>query len=85
MDEKKFNIGDRVRLESPYGPDDSNEGVEGIVVGYCTSRDDTPGIFVKICDGYKWSVPSRQIIDWLDYKWWKLVKSGGEYCCESLL
>ena len=32
MDEKKFNIGDRVRLESPNGPDDPNEGVEGIVI-----------------------------------------------------
>lgn len=34
MKDKKFNIGDRVRLESPWGPDDPNEGKEGIVVGY---------------------------------------------------
>lgn len=34
MDERKFCIGDCVRLESPWGPDDPNEGVEGIVVGY---------------------------------------------------
>lgn len=33
MDERKFCIGDRVRLESPWGPDDPNEGKEGIVVG----------------------------------------------------
>lgn len=32
MDERKFCIGDRVRLESPWGPDDPNEGKEGIVV-----------------------------------------------------
>lgn len=29
MDERKFCIGDRVRLESPWGPDDPNEGKEG--------------------------------------------------------
>lgn len=33
MKDKKFNIGDCVRLESPWGPGDANEGVEGIVVG----------------------------------------------------
>lgn len=32
MDERKFCIGDRVRLESPWGPDDPNEGKEGIWV-----------------------------------------------------
>lgn len=26
MDERKFCIGDRVRLESPWGPGDANEG-----------------------------------------------------------
>lgn len=39
MDERKFCIGDRVRLESPWGPDDPNEGKEGIVVGYTEDTD----------------------------------------------
>lgn len=85
MAEKKFYIGDRVRLESPNGPDDPNEGVEGIVIGYCTSRSGTPGLSVKICDGHTWSTPSRRVIDWLDYEWWKLVEQSGECYCESLL
>lgn len=50
MKDKKFNIGDRVRLESPWGPDDPNEGKEGIVVGY---TEDTDCLQVQLCDGYQ--------------------------------
>ena len=85
MYEKKFNIGDRVRLESPNGPDDPNEGVEGIVIGYCTSRDGTPGLSVEICDGHTWSDPETRQVNWLDYEWWTLIGRSGECCCESLL
>ena len=85
MAEKKFYIGDRVRLESPFGSDDPNEDVEGIVVEYCTSRDNTPGLVVKICDGYTWSDPKTREVNWLGCEWWKLVEQSGECFCESLL
>ena len=82
MDERKFCIGDNVRLESPWGPGDANEGVEGIVVGY-EEDCDTPQ--VQICDEYTWSNPDYHLIDFLPDDWWAIVESNGECCCESLL
>lgn len=82
MDERKFCIGDCVRLESPWGPGDVNEGVEGIVVGY---EEDTDCPQIQICDEYTWSNPDYHLIDFLPDDWWAIVESNGECCCESLL
>lgn len=82
MDERKFYIGDHVRLESPWGPGDVNEGVEGIVVGY-EEDCDTP--HVQICDEYTWSNPDYRLIDFLPDDWWAPVESTSECRCESLL
>ncbi len=82
MDERKFCIGDRVRLESPWGPGDVNEGVEGIVVGY---EEDCGTPQVQICDEYTWSSPDYRMIDFLPDDWWALVESTSECRCESLL
>lgn len=82
MGERKFCIGDHVRLKSPWGPGDVNEGVEGVVVGY---EEDDGNPRVKICDGYTWSVPEKRIIYHLHDGWWALVESPSECRCESLL
>lgn len=82
MDERKFRIGDHVRLESPWGPGDVNEGVEGVVVGY---EEDDGNPRVKICDEYTWSIPEKRIIYHLHDGWWALVESPNECLCESLL
>lgn len=82
MDERKFCIGDHVRLESPWGLGDVNEGVEGIVVGY---TEDTDYPQVQICDEYTWSDPDYRMIDFLPDIWWALVESTSECRCESLL
>lgn len=82
MKDKKFNIGDRVRLESPWGPDDPNEGVEGIVVGY---TEDTDCPQVQLCDEYPWSRPEFRLIEHLYDDWWTLVEPTNECRCESLL
>lgn len=82
MDERKFCIGDRVRLESPWGPGDANEGVEGIVVGY---TEDTDCPQVQICDGYTWNKPGFRLIEHLHDGWWAPVESTSECRCESLL
>lgn len=82
MDERKFCIGDRVRLESPWGPGDANEGVEGIVVGY---TEDTDCPQVQLCDGYTWNKPGSRLIEHLHDGWWAPVESTSECRCESLL
>lgn len=82
MDERKFCIGDRVRLESPWGPDDPNGGKEGIVVGY---TEDTDCLQVQLCDGYTWSKPEFRLIEHLHDDWWAPVESTSECRCESLL
>lgn len=82
MDERKFCIGDRVRLTSPWGPGDVNEGVEGIVVGY---EEDCGNLQVQICDEYTWSNPDYRLIDFLPDDWWAPVESTSECRCESLL
>ena len=82
MDERKFYIGDHVRLESPWGPGDVNEGAEGIVVGY---TEDTDCPQVQLCDEYTWSDPDCRLVEHLHDGWWVLVESPSECCCESLL
>lgn len=82
MDERKFCIGDHVRLESPWGPGDVNEGKEGIVVGY---TEDTGCPQVQLCDGYTWSKPGCHLVEHLHDGWWAPVESTSEYRCESLL
>lgn len=82
MKDKKFCIGDRVRLESPWGPGDVNEGVEGIVVGY---EEDTNCPQIQICDEYTWSNPDFRLINFLPDDWWAPVESTSECRCESLL
>lgn len=82
MKDKKFNIGDRVRLESPWRPDDPNEGKEGIVVGY---TEDTDCLQVQLCDGYQWSRPEFRLIEHLYDDWCTLVEPTNECRCESLL
>ena len=82
MDERKFCIGDHVRLESPWGPGDVNEGKEGIVVGY---TEDSGCPQVQLCDGYTWSGPDRRLVEHLHDGWWALVESPSECRCESLL
>lgn len=82
MDERKFYIGDHVRLESPWGPGDVNEGKKGIVVGY---TEDTGCPQVQLCDGYTWSKPEIRLIEHLHDGWWAPVESTSECRCESLL
>lgn len=82
MDERKFCIGDRVRLESPWGTYEPNEGKEGIVVGY---TEDTDCLQVQLCDGYTWSKPEFRLIEHLHDDWWAPVESTSECRCESLL
>lgn len=82
MKDKKFNIGDCVRLESPWGPGDVNEGVEGIVVGY---EEDTDCPQIQICDEYTWSNLDFRLINFLPDDWWAPVESTSECRCESLL
>lgn len=80
MYNRRYRKGDRVKLTSPYGPGDPNEGVEGIVVGY----DEDDDLVVDLCDEFTWSRESVRTVDHLIDTWWTLIPPR-ECCCSSLL
>lgn len=79
MYNRRYRKGDRVKLTSPYGPGDPNEGVEGIVVGY----DEDDNLVVDLCDEFTWSCESVRTVHLMD-TWWTLIPPK-ECCCSSLL